>query len=168
MSLPHSVSAIVVREMFQGMLTLMEQQKEMIMELRSNHQTNPLKIVGVKMPTYFGHLNESLESFFFRVRKYCLAQGIDMDAPENQDRVIAFIALNLRGAAAVWYQQVVLQGVFYQINVNNYALEKDDNDDEDERSVEIITINNAENMSKSHELILKQWYRQWYKSGHID
>nr|CCA16932.1 hypothetical protein PITG_05996 [Albugo laibachii Nc14] len=42
------------------------------------------------------------------------------------------------------------------VNVNNSALEKDDNYDEDERSVEIITINNAENTSKNHERIRKQ------------
>nr|CCA16933.1 AlNc14C27G2663 [Albugo laibachii Nc14] len=108
--------------MFQGMLTLIEQQKEMIMELRKNHQTKTLKIVGVKMPTYFGHLNESLESFFFQVRKYCQGQGIDMDASEHQDQVIAFIAVNLRGAAAAWYQQVVMQGV-YQIASVEYMKE---------------------------------------------
>nr|CCA27128.1 AlNc14C461G11784 [Albugo laibachii Nc14] len=65
------------------------------------------------MPTYFGYLNDSLELFFFRVKQYCQSQGIDMDAPENQDQVIAFIAVKLRGAAA-WYQQVVMQDI-YQI-----------------------------------------------------
>ena len=44
------------------------------------------------MLTYFGHLNESLESFLLQVRKYCQAHGIDMDAPEIKDQVIAFIA----------------------------------------------------------------------------
>jgi len=66
-----------------------------------------LRIKGQEMPKYHGRLDESLELFFFLLRNYCQARSIDIDDDTHASSVISLIAVNLRGAAAVWHQDFV-------------------------------------------------------------
>ena len=95
-----------------GIFTLIQQQQQIITEMRQDQRTTQnIKVQGVQMPRYHGHLDESLEAYFFQAYKYCQSQNIDMNEPQCASYVISLITVNLRGAAAAWHQYVVQQGL---------------------------------------------------------
>jgi len=58
------------------------------------------------MPRYHGHLNESLEAYFYQAYKYCQPQNITMNKSQRVNYVISLIIANLRYAVAVCYHRV--------------------------------------------------------------
>ncbi|KAI9920545.1 hypothetical protein PsorP6_015487 [Peronosclerospora sorghi] len=91
---------------------LMKQQEILDQKLEQKKEPNhsDLKVKGVQMPRYHGHLDESLDLFFFNVKKYCQSQNIDMYDPNYFNYAMSLITVNLRGSAAAWHQDFEQQG----------------------------------------------------------
>ncbi|GLD97283.1 hypothetical protein PINS_up005966 [Pythium insidiosum] len=85
----------------------------MIEELRSalatrNEPPREAKVEGLSMPVYHGRPDESVEEFFFHARLFMEGKNIDYTAAQNQARLVAMLAVNLKDGAASWYHHRVI------------------------------------------------------------
>jgi hypothetical protein len=81
------------------------------------------RVEGISMPTYHGRMGEPLQVFLQQAKLYFSAKNIDVDALENQARLIAMVASNLKGQAAAWY--TFYQGKFKSVQELAVALQKE-------------------------------------------
>ena len=80
-----------------------DREDRLIQLLVERQRTTERRVEGIQMPKYSGKIEESFQVFADKVSLYLKAKNIDGAAPDNQERVIAMIASNLKGQAAMWY-----------------------------------------------------------------
>ncbi|KAI9895582.1 hypothetical protein PsorP6_018382 [Peronosclerospora sorghi] len=80
------------------------------LEQRKEPNNSDLKVKGVQMPRFHGHLDESLDLFFFNVKTYCQSQNIDMYDPSYFNYAMSLITVNVRVSAAASHQDFEQQG----------------------------------------------------------
>ena len=82
---------------------LLQSTNRLIQLLLNKQSSAERKVEGIQMPKYSGKIEESFKVFAQKVSLYLGAKNIASNAPENQARIIAMIASNLQGQAAMWY-----------------------------------------------------------------
>lgn len=89
-------------------------QQQMQQHVAAPQQQREFRLEGVSMPTFSGKPTESVDEYVFRAKLFMQGKGINYNAPENQQRVVAILAANLRDGAASWYHtQVMVADVQY-------------------------------------------------------
>ena len=77
-------------------------------QMKTQQSHREFKIEGASMPTFHGKPNESVDEFMFEAKLFMNGKNIDFDRLENQSRVVAMLAANLRGGAASWYHSRIV------------------------------------------------------------
>ncbi|KAI9919593.1 hypothetical protein PsorP6_017717 [Peronosclerospora sorghi] len=80
----------------------------MMEQLQQQQYNREFKTEGASMPTYHGRPDESVDEFIFEVKLLMSGKNIDYKRHENQTRVMAMLAINLRSGAASWYHSRVM------------------------------------------------------------
>ncbi|KAI9908857.1 hypothetical protein PsorP6_015142 [Peronosclerospora sorghi] len=80
----------------------------MMEQLQQQHYNREFKIEGASMPTYHGRPDESVDEFIFEAKFYMSGKSIDYNRHDNQARLVAMLASNLRSGAASWYHSRVM------------------------------------------------------------
>ncbi|ETN19512.1 hypothetical protein PPTG_21468 [Phytophthora nicotianae INRA-310] len=75
------------------------------------HGSTERRVEGISVPTYYGKIGESLQVFLQQVQLYFCAKNIEVNAAENQNRLVVMVATNVIGQAAAWY-------TFHQGNIS--------------------------------------------------
>ncbi|KAG9398094.1 hypothetical protein AC1031_015014 [Aphanomyces cochlioides] len=96
----------------------LELQKAMQAQLQAMHQTQQTavaapqhadverRVEGLSMPSYHGHLNESIALHIHRVQTFFAAKNLDWKEPKTESRCLSMVVANLKGQAAAWYQEL--------------------------------------------------------------
>ncbi|OWZ18962.1 hypothetical protein PHMEG_0006865 [Phytophthora megakarya] len=104
------------------MRQLLEHQQQVLDKLKPVG-SGERRAEGISMPTYNGKMGESLQVFLQQVQLYFSAKNINVDAADNQNRLVAMVASNLKGQAAAWY--TFNQGKFGTLNALAEALQSE-------------------------------------------
>ena len=84
------------------MVEMLENQQKMFAEMMRK-KPSEVRVEGLSMPKYSGEMTESVDLFYDQCVRFFQAKNIAHIAPENEVRVKAMVASNLRGGAAAWY-----------------------------------------------------------------
>lgn len=77
-------------------------------QIKHQHSNREFKVESVSMPTFHGRPNESVDEFIFEAKIFMNGKNIDYTRPENQGRVVAMLASNLRTGAVSWYHRRIM------------------------------------------------------------
>ncbi|KAF0747206.1 hypothetical protein AaE_007818 [Aphanomyces astaci] len=77
---------------------------------RATRQTE-LRVEGLKMPKYYGRMDESFSLYIHQVTTFFKAKNVDYQENDGtQQRCIAMMVANFRDLAAAWYQERLSRG----------------------------------------------------------
>lgn len=85
----------------QQMMEMIQKQQELI-EVITARQSE-VKIDGLKLPSFYGRVGESVDMYVDQVARYFDAKNIKWQDPTQSSRIIAMMTANFRGNAAAWY-----------------------------------------------------------------
>ncbi|KAJ0394738.1 hypothetical protein ATCC90586_008852 [Pythium insidiosum] len=85
-----------------------EFQSMMLEQAQRQHSSREFKIEGASMPTFHGRPDESVDEFIFEAKLFMSGKNIDYNRADNQGRVVAMLASNLRSGAASWYHSRIM------------------------------------------------------------
>ncbi|KAI9920015.1 hypothetical protein PsorP6_015880 [Peronosclerospora sorghi] len=85
------------------MAQVLQHQRVVLDKFSSGWSTVEMRVEGISMPTYHGHVGDPLQVFLQQVKLYFSAKNIDVQESTNQGRLIAMAAANLKGQAAAWF-----------------------------------------------------------------
>ncbi|KAI9908171.1 hypothetical protein PsorP6_004178 [Peronosclerospora sorghi] len=80
----------------------------MMEQLQQQNHNREFKFEGTSMNTYHCRPDESIDEFIFEAKLFMSGKNIDYNCHENQTRVVAMLASNLRSGAASWYHSRVM------------------------------------------------------------
>ncbi len=84
-------------------MEMIANQQEMIGRLANERVAPSLRVDGLKIPTYSGHIHESARLFCDQIQQYFLARGTQLVQEEMSPQILAILGSALRGPAAQWY-----------------------------------------------------------------
>ena len=97
------MSSPSTNDLMERMLQMLAHQQKIIDDMARQRMDAPIRVEGLKLPTYSGRIEESARLFYEQMNQYFLARGTDWNSSTISRQVLAILGSALRGPAAQWY-----------------------------------------------------------------